>query len=106
MSDFGVAEDSQFLTDYMPYIPVDSVGGGGRVTKNGNRIDASGLSLELGGVSPTLVSMDGRLYEYVTLFDVHPKGGDKSVGSDCVLICKVDSDGVLTDVYACEATVF
>lgn len=106
MKEFGVAKDSQFMTDYMPYVAVDSVGGGGRVMKGGNRIDASGLSLELGGADSTLTSMDGRIYGYVTLFDVHPKGGNKSDGSDCVLICKVDSDGILTDVYACEATVF
>jgi hypothetical protein len=99
MRDYGVASESEILTEIMPYVAADSVNGKGEVLVGHNQIDQRGLNMTLGDVTCHLgtMSSDG-LCDYVVDFEAISSDGSHLASRNLVLVCSTTPDGGLIDV--------
>ena len=97
---YGVADDSSFFTDYMPYMPESSHPEYDGTTKGDNMIDSRGLNLALGDVEVYMADTDGSNIRYFAKFETHSTDGEHESGRDSLFMCSVDSDGKISDASA------
>lgn len=98
IEDFGMSEDSSFVTSFFPEAPVT-------VDSEGNEypyLDVAGLSSSPGELTVDLVGVTGTTYRYVVFVDMESAAriGESTSRSSVplVLFASVDSDGQLREV--------
>lgn len=72
MLTYGLAEDSAFMTSFLPEAPVSVDGEGNKYPY----IDAAGLNSQVGGIKVRLLSVAAVKYSYMVLADVQATSSD------------------------------
>lgn len=95
MSDYGLSEDGQFLTSYMPKLfETEFTDGSGSY----NYIDAEGLNSRVYGFDDYLVAVDGDTYSHFALVTFRTTSDGRSADSNAIMRYSVDGDGNFVDV--------
>jgi len=99
---YGLAEDSTFMTSFLPVAPVN-------IDSQGNEypyIDAAGLNSLVGDVQAKLLSVDAVKYSYMALVDVQAESSDgRGVAVNVATVfLTIDGEGALTDVRGFAST--
>lgn len=102
MRTYGLAEDSAFMTAFLPKAPVN-------LDSQGNEypyIDAAGLNSQVGDFKVKVLSVDAVSYSYMVLVDVQAKSTDglgASVNVATVFVT-IDGDGALSAIRGFAST--
>ncbi|MFE9245247.1 hypothetical protein [Nocardiopsis sp. NPDC006938] len=102
MNVYGLAEDSAFMTSFLPEAPfnVDREG------KEYALIDLLGLDSQVSDFRPLLMSVRGTEYSYLVLVEVRTTSNDGQGGanSTATVLLTTDGDGGVSEVEGYAAT--
>ena len=94
--DYGMKEDGQFLSRYMPFVLNTELNG-----INYNHIDTKGLNSLYEGMTQYLINVDGNDYTYSTLVEWSARNSVGSMGTAVSLFeYTITVDGVLYNLSA------
>jgi hypothetical protein len=99
---YGLAEDSAFMSSFLPKAPVN-------LDSQGNEypyIDAAGLNSQVADFKVRLLSVDGVDYSYMALVDVQAKSTDGlgTAVNVATVFVTIDGDGALTKLTGFAST--
>lgn len=95
-SEYGLADDSTFLSVFMPAVNNIDVGG-----REINEIDARGLNMSYSDMQSNVTGINGDLYTYFTIVTVESSDSSGATAQgESAFVYTVDGEGNLSDLAA------